>query len=64
MYIDANRLTKNCGNTCTNSKYSASAAPIDKDTRNQDGGRIIILHGGANDVDKFPVVFSRILHTG
>jgi hypothetical protein len=63
-HTHANRLTKNCGDFSADGKYSASAAPIVENLGNQDGGRIIILHGGANDVDKFPVVFSRILHTG
>ena len=64
VYKDANRLTKNCGDFSANGEYSASVTPIDKDIRNQDGGRIIILHGSADDVDEFPVVFPRVLHTG
>jgi methylmalonyl-CoA mutase cobalamin-binding subunit len=64
MYIDANRLTKNCGDFSADGEYSASITSIVENLRNQDSGRIIILHGGANDVDEFPMVFSRILHTG
>jgi hypothetical protein len=28
MYTDANRLTKNRGDTCANGEYSASVTPI------------------------------------
>ena len=61
-YTDANRLTKNRCYFSADGKYGASVASIDKDLGNQDSGRIIILHGSADDDDKFPVVFSRVLH--
>ena len=64
MYTDANRPTKNRGDFSANGEYSASVTPIVEDLGNQDSGRIIILHGSADDVDEFPVVFSRVLHTG
>ena len=60
----ANIFAKNCGDPCAHSKYSASIAAIVKDVGNQNSSWIVILHGGANDAHKFPVVFSRIFHTG
>ena len=63
-YTDANRLTKNHRSPRADGEYSASVAPTDKDIGNQDSGRIIILHGSANDAHEFPVVFPRVLHTG
>lgn len=63
-YTDANRLTKNRCDFSADGKYSASVAPIVENLGNQDSGRIIILHGSANDAHKFPVVFPRVLHTG
>ena len=63
-HTHANRPAKNCGDFSTDGEYSASITSIVENLGNQDSSRIIILHGCANDVDKFPVVFSRILHTG
>ena len=61
---DANRLAKNRRGPRADGEYSASVAPIDKDLGNPNGGRIIILHGSANDAHEFPVVFPWVLHTG
>lgn len=61
---DANILTQNRGDTCTDGEYSASVAPIVEDVGDSNSGRIIILHDSANDDDKFPMVFSRVFHRG
>ena len=60
----ANIFAKNCGDPCAHSKHSASIAATNKNMGNQNSSWIVILHGVINDAHKFPVVFSRIFHTG